>query len=72
MEKYMVMYVADKITSEYLSDDRLLRAQVFVTEAGTWGIRMWKDQVFICDELYKDKAQGYAEDAAENYVLGIK
>ena len=33
---------------------------------------MWKDNVYQKDELYEGHSETYAENAAENYVLGVK
>ena len=66
-EEEMIQF--DEIIHEYQSENK--RAQVGV-KSGSFGIRMWKDNVFQKDELYKGHSEVYAESAAENYVLGIK
>ncbi len=38
----------------------------------SFGIRMYIDGESLGIEWYKGKAEVYAEEAAENYVLGIK
>ncbi len=37
-----------------------------------WGIEMFENGNFVKREFYKGKSEMYAENAAENYVLGIK
>ena len=66
----MTIYTADQINSVYFSEDGLLKAEV-IKVSGTWGGRYWKDQVFQTDVLFEGKNEHYAEDACENYVLGI-
>lgn len=39
---------------------------------GHWGCRFYKDNTAIKTEFYKGHSESYAEDAAENYVMGIK
>lgn len=48
-----------------------LRAEVYSSEHG-YGCRFFKDNLWVTDEIYKGKSEQYAEDAAENYVMGIK
>lgn len=67
-----MIYESDKIYSEYYSLKPLnLKAQV-IKVGDCWGGRFWKDQVFQTDELYAGHSESYAEDACENYILGIK
>ncbi len=66
-EEEMIQF--DEMIHEYQSDNK--RAQVGV-KSGSFGIRMWKDNVFQKDELYEGHSEVYAENAAENYVLGVK
>jgi hypothetical protein len=37
-----------------------------------WGCRLYKDGELKKTEFYRGHSEAYAEDAAENYVLGIK
>mgnify|MGYP001236163616 FL=1 len=37
-----------------------------------WGCRLYENGELISTEFYKGHSEAYAEDAAENYVLGIK
>ncbi len=48
-----------------------LRAEVYSSEKG-FGCRFFKDNLWVTDEVYEGHSEQYAEDAAENYVLGIK
>jgi len=66
-EEEMIQF--DEMIHEYQSDNK--RAQVGV-KSGAFGIRMWKDNIFQKDELYEGHSEVYAENAAENYVLGVK
>ena len=40
--------------------------------SGSWGIHMFKDGKSGLIEYYPTKNESWAEDAAENFVLGIK
>ncbi len=46
-------------------------AKVYQAEYG-FGCRFFEDKLWIKDEVYTEKSEIYAENAAENYVLGIK
>ncbi len=48
------------------------RAEVWRTQDGRFGCRFWKNNVHQTDEIYEGHSEEYAEDAAENYVFGIK
>lgn len=39
---------------------------------GHWGCRFYEDDKVVKTEFYKGHSESYAENAAENYVLGIK
>lgn len=54
---------------EFRHEDRW--SQVFVTREGSFIVRMFHNQVWIEDRLIKDHSESYAEDCAENFVLGI-
>ncbi|OUW42616.1 hypothetical protein CBD41_08815 [bacterium TMED181] len=49
-----------------------LKAEVWKTVDGHYGCRFWRDKVWLKDEVYEGYSESYAEDAADNYVLGIK
>jgi hypothetical protein len=38
----------------------------------TFGCRFYKDDCWVKDEVYPSHSEIWAENAAENYVLGIK
>jgi len=40
--------------------------------AGTFGVKMYIDDMLLGIEWYEGKSEEWADDAAENYVLGIK
>jgi len=65
------MKVFQYTVSSYWSDDRKRKADVGRT-GNSWGVRFYEDNMWIKDEVYKDKSEVYAENAAENYVLGVK
>lgn len=46
-------------------------AKVYKAEYG-FGCRFFEDKLWIKDEVYTEHSEMYAENAAENYVLGIK
>ena len=64
----MIM-VKDFLSSYY---EGQLKADTFINENGTFGCRFWKDNVWQKDELYEGHNEIYADNAAENYVLGVK
>lgn len=64
--------IADKILSTYCSAEDNLRAQTFLDKNNNYGVRFFKENVWITDELYEGHSEVYAENAAENYVLGVK
>ena len=37
-----------------------------------WGCRLWEEGALVKTEFYKGHSEMYAENAAENWVLGIK
>ena len=51
--------------------DGELRADTIKVD-GHWGCRFWRNNETVKTEFYKGHSEAYAEDAAENYVLGIK
>lgn len=65
------MKVFQYIASQYWSDDRKRKADVG-RSGDSWGVRYYQDNLWVKDELYKGHSESYAEDAAENYTLGIK
>ena len=55
--------------STYVDGDR--RADVIKLE-GHWGCRLWEEGELVKTEFYKGHSEMYAENAAENWVVGIK
>ena len=51
--------------------DGNLRADVIKLD-NHWGCRLYEKGELKKTEFYKGHSEAYAEDAAENYVLGIK
>ena len=60
--------IEDKF-STYVDGNR--RADV-IRENGYWGCRFYEDNKSIAVEWYPTKSESWAEDCAENYVMGIK
>jgi hypothetical protein len=67
-----MMRIAEKILSTYTDQTLGLKASTFITEAGHFGTRFYKDGVWQIDEIYEGHSEEYAENAAENYVMEIK
>ena len=65
------MKVFQYMNHQFWGDGNGRKADVGRT-GNSWGVRFYKDNMWIKDEVYKGKSESYAEDAAENYVLGIK
>ncbi len=51
--------------------DGELRADVIKVD-NHWGCRFWRNNEAVKTEFYKGHSEAYAEDAAENYVIGVK
>jgi hypothetical protein len=51
--------------------DGELRADVIKMDSH-WGCRFYNNNEVIKTEFYRGHSEAYAEDAAENFVLGIK
>jgi len=64
------MMEAKEILSTYYDGD--LKAETFIDENNNYGARFYRNLIWITDEVYKGHSEQYAEDAAENYVLGVK
>jgi hypothetical protein len=61
-----------KTVGEYLSDDRLKRAVVkFDVGTSTYFNDYFIEDKYVCSRSYVGKSMRYAEDAAENFTLGI-
>ena len=55
--------------STYVDGNR--RADVIKLDSH-WGCRLWEEGELVKTEFYKGHSEMYAENAAENWVLGIK
>ena len=55
--------------STYVDGNR--RADV-IKKDGDWGVKFYEDNKSIGIEWYPTKSEAWAEDCAENYVMGIK
>ena len=64
------MKTFEKQYHTYQRDNR--KAEVWTDEYNNWGCRFWENNVWKADEVYKGHSESYAENAAENYVEGIK
>jgi hypothetical protein len=64
------------LLSEFNGSDKFKNRKAEVLrsfgDSPTFGIRMYIDGESLGIEWYKGKAEVYAEDAADNYVRGIK
>lgn len=54
---------------EFRNGDRW--SQVYRTHEGNFLIRMFHNQVWVEDRVIKNHSESYAEDCAENFVLGV-
>lgn len=59
------------VVSEYFSDDGVKTAQVLYAPALGFSVTFMKNGNSVGTIEYYDKAERYAEDAAENWVQGI-
>lgn len=58
-----------EVYSSYVNGD--LQADT-IKVGEDWGCAFYKNGEFIKTEVYKGHSESYAEDAADNYVFGIK
>jgi hypothetical protein len=54
---------------EFRNGDRW--SQVYRTHEGNFLVRMFHKQVWVEDRVIKNHSESYAEDCAENFVLGV-
>lgn len=66
-EEKMIQF--DDMLHTFIHENR--KAEVGIKN-GKYGLRMWENQIWQKDELYEGYSESYAEDAADNYVFGIK
>ena len=55
--------------SSYMNSNR--RAETFKKD-GHYGVMFFENDEKVAEELYTGHGEVYAENAAENYVLGVK
>jgi len=48
------------------------RSEVWRTDLGAYAGRFYENNVWVVDEVYTGYSEEYAENACENYVMGIK
>jgi len=56
--------------SEFWSDDKSKTATV-VKDANAFGVEFYENNELVEYRVFPDKSMRYAEDAAENFTLGI-
>lgn len=56
--------------SEFWSDDNSKTATI-ILDNGTYGVEFYQDNELIEYRTFPNKSLRYAEDAAENFTLGI-
>lgn len=61
-----------ELMSTYYSDDGVLEARVYLNNWGQYVNQYLVNNVIIKTESYEDHNEQYHEDAAENFVLGVK
>ena len=64
--------VVGKLISEFYSDDKARRAEVHLLSDNTPQVFFFEREEIIDVEYYGGYTLQYAEDAAENWCLGIK
>ena len=60
------------LISAYWSDDNKLRAEVYHNLNAGYEVDFFEDDKYVLCESYTDKNLYYHEDAAENFVNGVK
>lgn len=61
-----------ELLSSYFSDDGVLEARVHKNNFGQYVNQYLVNNIIIKTESYEDHNEEYHENAAENFVLGIK
>ncbi len=69
MTEITAMITFDNLLSTYIHDNR--KAEVHRV-GQSFGIRMYENNVWMKDEVIEKHSESYSENAAENYVFGIK
>jgi len=61
-----------ELLSQYWSDDRVRKAEVYSLDRQSgYGVRFYENHVWKRDLVLRDNSETYADNAAENYALGI-
>lgn len=68
---FMEMAMRDEVSS-YYAEDGTLMAKVYHIGNHDFEVDFYQNSVKIATESYENKSLQYHQDAAENYVLGIK
>jgi hypothetical protein len=63
--------MSKNIISEYYSDDNIKKAIVYEDDNHMYCVDFYDDKRYSCTVQYPEKSLRYAEDAAENYVIGL-
>ena len=71
MAQYDGMMYGISKHSTFISDDKKLYAEVWTFADHGYGIRMYKDQMWVADKVVNYSKLQIAIDAAENYILGV-
>jgi hypothetical protein len=70
------MSIKSTVLSEFWSDDRKKHAEVVAKQHDDYDpylvVHFYQDGVLVATENYEGKNEHYHEDAAENFVLGVK
>ena len=61
-----------RVISEHYSMDKANRKAIVEEWNGHYAVAFFENDELISTETYHDKNLQYHEDAAENYVLGVK
>lgn len=61
-----------ELLSSYFSDDGVLEARVYINNFGQFVNQYLVNNIIIKTESYEDHNEVYHENAAENFVLGVK
>ena len=61
-----------ELLSSYFSDDGVLEARVYLNKWGQFVNQYLVNNVIIKTESFEDRSEEYHENAAENFVIGVK
>jgi hypothetical protein len=60
-----------KIIDTYVSDDKTKKAEIVLNRDETFSVSFYRDDVLVETRKYPENSIYYAEQVAENYVIGI-